>query len=108
MGFILPEAALDRIPPRYAPAVDDLLGRCRAVLGADLHGLYLNGSVPKGTARPGVSDLDALAIRTTGPQEDHTEAVSRIAEETHERHSVLTGVFIGLFHRDLILSRAQR
>ena len=107
-GFIRPEVSLDRISPRYAPVVDDLRGRCRAVFGSALRGLYLNGSVPKGTAVPGVSDLDALAILGTEPLDAHEVAAAAIADEIQARHPMLGGVGIGLFHRDVIVSPSQR
>lgn len=107
-GFIRPEVSLDRVDPLYLPVVDDFREGCRAAFAEDLHSLYLCGSVVKGTARPGMSDLDAVAVLRVAPDAGH-EAVGReVARVVEKRHRFLTGASFGLFHRDVILSRAQR
>jgi hypothetical protein len=88
--------------------VDDLRGQWRAAFGGNRDGLYLNGSVPKGTARPGVSDLDALGILGDDSGAVHEDVAASIAREIQERHPMLAGVSLGLVHRDVILSPAQR
>lgn len=107
-GFILPEVDISRIAPHYQPIVDYLRQQCRAAFVGDLHSLYLAGSIVKGTAVPGVSDLDAIAVLRLAPDAGH-EALAREVERAVEaRHPILTHATLDLFHCDDILSRAQR
>jgi len=107
-GFILPEVAVCRITPAYLPIGDHLRERCRETFGDALHGLYLNGSVVKGTARPGVSDLDALAVLRIAPDAKHEALARGVANVVEERYPFLVGASVGLYHVDDIVSEAQR
>ena len=107
-GWIVPEVALDRLDPIYAPVVADLRSQCRSGFGADLHSLYLAGSLVKGTARLGVSDVDALAVLHVEPGADHEARATAIAEIVDAHHPIIAGVTLGLFAHDRILSAAER
>src|SRR5215217_5292624 len=91
-GFILPEVSLDRVRPPYPPVIAALREQCRAVFRSDLHSLYLTGSVVKGTARPGQSDLDALAVLQVAPAPAHEELARRVADAVAERYPFVTEV----------------
>ncbi len=66
-GTIAREGALDRVPATFGPVV----GAARALIagrfGARLHSAYLYGSIPRGTATPGRSDLDLLLALRSDP-----------------------------------------
>ncbi len=49
----------------YGPLVAELSDRVAAQFGTRLHSAYLYGSIPRGTATPGRSDLDADAAVIT-------------------------------------------
>jgi predicted nucleotidyltransferase len=62
-GFIAREGALERVPPAFEPVVGALKSAIAAAFGPGrLHGAYLYGSIPRGMAVPGVSDLDVLVV----------------------------------------------
>src|ERR1700722_2909173 len=62
-GTIAREGALDRVPAAFVPVVDAARARITATFGGPrLHSAYLYGSIPRGTAVPGVSDLDLLIL----------------------------------------------
>lgn len=63
-GFIRNDARLDRIAANYRPAIERMVAAYRFRHGAALHCVYLRGSVPRGLAVPGFSDLDSLALVT--------------------------------------------
>jgi uncharacterized protein len=107
-GFILPEVALCRITPPYLPVVDHLRERCRETFGDALHSLYLCGSLVKGTACPGVSDLDALAVLRFAPDAEHETLARGVAKAIEERHPFLVGATVGLYHHDDVVSEPQR
>ena len=66
-GTIARQGALDRVPATFGPVV----GAARALIagrfGARLHSAYLYGSIPRGTATPGRSDLDLLLALRSDP-----------------------------------------
>lgn len=70
-GTIAREGALDRVTPPFRPVVAALRTHVTAVFGpagrGRLHSAYLYGSIPRGTAVPGRSDLDVLLALHTDP-----------------------------------------
>lgn len=75
-GTIAREGALDRVPAAFAPVVEAARTRLAESFGAGrLHSAYLYGSVPRGTATPGVSDLDLqLALHDEPTEADRADA----------------------------------
>jgi len=61
-GTIAREGALDRVPAAFTPVVDAARVQIMGAFGTRLHSAYLYGSIPRGTAIPGVSDLDMLIV----------------------------------------------
>lgn len=80
-GTIAREGALDRVAPEFAPVVAAARERIAAVYGDALHGAYLYGSIPRGTARPGRSDLDLMLVLHGPPTGAHREAARRVEAE---------------------------
>ncbi len=67
-GTIAREGSLDRVGAVFIPVVEAVRAQIlRAFDGARLHSAYLYGSIPRGTAVPGVSDLDVLVLLTEEP-----------------------------------------
>ncbi|MEU3278728.1 nucleotidyltransferase domain-containing protein [Streptomyces antibioticus] len=74
-GYIAREGSLARVPAAFHPVVAAARDRLTDLFGVRLHGAYLYGSIPRGTARVGRSDLDLLAALHDEPTEaDHTGA----------------------------------
>ncbi len=66
-GFIEREGSLGRVPPAFRPVVAATRDRVLDLFGARLDSAYLCGSIPRGTARVGRSDLDLLAALREEP-----------------------------------------
>ncbi|MGY1499849.1 nucleotidyltransferase [Streptomyces sp. QTS52] len=76
-GFIAREGSLARVPPAFRPVVDAARDQVVDVFGARLHSAYVYGSIPRGTARVGRSDLDLLlALREEPTEADRAAARS--------------------------------
>ncbi|MEU0694536.1 nucleotidyltransferase domain-containing protein [Streptomyces niveus] len=76
-GTISREGALDRVPQAFVPVVASARARIAETFGDRLHSAYLYGSVPRGTATPGVSDLDVqLALRGEPTDVDRADAAA--------------------------------
>ena len=61
-GYLISDAAFDKIVPPWREAVDYARQLEVQRLGVRLHSLYLRGSVPRGAALLGRSDLDLFAV----------------------------------------------
>jgi predicted nucleotidyltransferase len=61
-GFIPNIAGLENISGQWKEAVDAVIEVYKNNLGEDLHSVYIRGSIVRGTAVAGVSDLDTIAI----------------------------------------------
>ena len=67
-GYILPEADLAKVPPEYRGVPQAAAAQLGRELGPRLHSGYLYGSVVRGNAVPGRSDLDILAVLRAPPE----------------------------------------
>ncbi|MEV6265128.1 nucleotidyltransferase domain-containing protein [Streptomyces sp. NPDC051784] len=62
-GTIAREGSLDRVPATLVPLVDAARAHITDTFDdTRLHSAYLYGSIPRGTATPGVSDLDLQIV----------------------------------------------
>ncbi|MEU9046064.1 MULTISPECIES: nucleotidyltransferase [unclassified Kitasatospora] len=107
-GFIAREGSLTRVPAEFTPVVDAARERIAGAFGpARLHSAYLYGSIPHGTAVPGVSDLDLLvALRHEPTAADRAEADALEAALDAEFAQV-DGVGVLLFSIGTLLSELE-
>jgi uncharacterized protein len=108
-GFISREGGLALVPRAFAPVVDAAKAAITSTFGPEsLHSAYLYGSIPRGTAVPGVSDLDALLALRHEPT-DADRAAAAILESTLDaRFAQVNGVGIGLASTATLLSDLER
>ncbi|MEU5210283.1 nucleotidyltransferase [Streptomyces sp. NPDC020742] len=108
-GCFVREGALSRVPAPFAPVVADLSARLTDHFGPDrLHSSYLYGSIPRGTAVPGVSDLDALLALRDEPTDADRAAARTVEEGLNAAHGQIDGAGLLLFGVDRLLSEAER
>ncbi|WP_030542868.1 nucleotidyltransferase [Streptomyces albus] len=108
-GTIAREGALARVPPAFVPVVDAARAHIAETFGSTrLHSAYLYGSVPRGTAIPGVSDLDLqLALRDEPTEADRADAQA-IEAALDRAFPQIDGVGILLAGTRLLLSDIER
>ncbi|WP_234443485.1 nucleotidyltransferase domain-containing protein [Streptomyces sp. NRRL B-24484] len=108
-GTIAREGSLDRVQAAFRPLVDATRTRIAARFGPDrLHSAYLYGSIPRGTAAPGVSDLDlllALHREPTGADRAYAEALGAGLDRDFP---VVDGAGVLVFGADTLLSPLER
>ncbi|MBQ1079928.1 nucleotidyltransferase domain-containing protein [Nocardiopsis sp. B62] len=80
-GTIAREGSTDRVHTAFTPVVETLRTRLHQVFGPRMHSAYLYGSIPRGTAVPGVSDLDALVALHTDPTPTDRDRARALLEE---------------------------
>ena len=108
-GFIRREGDLALVPPAFAPVVDAAKTAILDTFGPDrLHSGYLYGSIPRGTAVPGVSDLDMLLALRREPTDADRQAAAALESMLDTRFTQINGAGIGLASTATLLSDLER
>jgi predicted nucleotidyltransferase len=108
-GFIAREGDLACVPQAFAPVVQ---AAKRAILSAfspdRLHSAYLYGSVPRGTAVPGVSDLDVLLALRDEPTDTDRAYARHLEGALDARFPQVNGAGLLLYSTATLLSDLER
>lgn len=108
-GTIAREGSLDRVPSAFLPVVEAARALITGAFGPDrLHSAYLYGSLPRGTAVAGVSDLDLLLALRHEPGEADRDAARRIEAELDARFPQVDGAGVLLHSTRELLSERER
>ncbi|MBD0690022.1 nucleotidyltransferase [Streptomyces sp. CBMA123] len=108
-GYIAREGSLERVPPEFGPVVDAARERIAAAFDpARLHSAYLYGSIPRGTAVPGVSDLDLLLALRHEPTPEDRAGADAVGAALDAAFPQVDGVGVLLFDVDTLLSELER
>lgn len=106
-GYIRREGDLARVPEAFAPVVRAT--RSAIIDGySRLHSAYLYGSIPRGTARPGVSDLDVLIVLHGEPGDADTQAARNMESALDREFPQIDGAGILLSSAATVLSERER
>ncbi|MFF8974451.1 nucleotidyltransferase domain-containing protein [Streptomyces sp. NPDC014995] len=107
-GYIEREGSLARVPRAFRPVVAAARDRVPEVFGARLHSAYLYGSIPRGTARVGRSDLDLLVALREEPTEADRAGAGALGEALDTEFPQIDGVGTLLYGRARLLSDLER
>jgi hypothetical protein len=108
-GFIVREGALALVSETFVPVVAAAAAAIPATFGPDrLHSAYLYGSIPRGTAIPGVSDLDLLLALHHEPGPADRSDADRLEGDLADRFPQVIGAGIGLSAAATLLSDLER
>lgn len=108
-GTIAREGSLSKVPAAYARLLDEARDRIRAAFPAGrLHSAYVYGSIPRGTARAGRSDLDLAVVMREPPSAADRTAADGIEAGLDAGFAVIDGVGLLLFDVDKTLSELER
>lgn len=105
-GFILNPCAFSKIDAELLPLVDELVNAYQRHLGDRLHAAYLRGSVPRGCAVSGISDLDVVGVLHREPPEEFVRWTTpgwaeNEANQLLTDYPRLSGIDFAIAHRDL-------
>ncbi len=107
-GRIAREGSLGLVQEAFRPVVATVRGRLPDVFGARMTSAYLYGSIPRGTARVGRSDLDLFLVLCEEPTEaDRTDA-GALREALDKEFPQIDGVGTLLVSRTRLLSDLER
>ncbi|MEU6535836.1 nucleotidyltransferase domain-containing protein [Streptomyces sp. NPDC047000] len=107
-GYIAREGALGRIAPDFRPVVATARDGLLDLFGPRLHSAYLYGSIPRGTARVGRSDLDLLIALREPPADADRAAVRALGDALDARFPQIDGVGTILLDQATVLSEPER
>ncbi len=107
-GTIMREGALERVQPAFVPVVSAARAHISGRFGGRLHGAYLYGRIPRGTAVAGVSDLDLLVVVRDDPAAADRAAARSIEEALDHGFPQISGVGIVLSSPRILLSELER
>ncbi|MER6612617.1 nucleotidyltransferase domain-containing protein [Streptomyces xantholiticus] len=108
-GTIAREGSLGRVTADFAPVVTAARTEIADRFGDNrLHGAYLYGSIPRGTAVPGVSDLDLLLVLHGEPGARDRADADAAEAVLDEAFDVIDGVGILLVGAGAALSELER
>ncbi|WP_043667514.1 nucleotidyltransferase domain-containing protein [Streptomyces xylophagus] len=106
-GYIEREGSLGRVPHAFRPVVATARDRLIDVYGGRLNSAYLYGSIPRGTARVGRSDLDLLVVTRQEPTEEDRDAARSLGEALDKEFPEIDGTGILLYGRARLLSEPE-
>jgi predicted nucleotidyltransferase len=108
-GTIAREGALHRVPRPFQPVVEAArVTLATAFGGRPMHSAYLYGSVPRGTAIPGASDLDLLVALNHEPAPADRSRADAAERELDEAFGVINGAGLLLYSAATLLSELER
>ncbi|MGW7301095.1 nucleotidyltransferase domain-containing protein [Streptomyces sp. NPDC054829] len=107
-GYIEREGSLALVSDDFRPVVAAARDRLLDVFGARLHSAYLYGSIPRGTARVGHSDLDLLVVLHAEPTDADREDARVLGEGLNKEFRRIDGVGTLLYGKARVLSELER
>ncbi|MCX5195959.1 nucleotidyltransferase domain-containing protein [Streptomyces sp. NBC_00249] len=107
-GYFEREGSLGTVRPEFAGLVAAARGRILEAYGGRLHSAYLYGSVPRGTARPGRSDLDLLLALHREPTDEDRDTAEVLGRGLDQDFPEIDGVGILLYGKETLLSERER
>ncbi|MFD6288540.1 nucleotidyltransferase [Streptomyces sp. NPDC060205] len=107
-GYIEREGSLGLVPAAFRPVVASARDRVSDVFGGRLHSAYLYGSIPRGTACVGRSDLDLLLVLREEPTEADRADARTLDEALDKEFAQIDGAGTLLAGRAQVLSDLER
>ncbi len=107
-GYLEREGSLGQVQDEFRSVVAAARERTGEAYGRRLHSAYLYGSVPRGTARPGQSDLGLLLVLHHLPSDEDRDTAEVLACGLDEDFPEVDGVRILLRDKAAVLSEAER
>ncbi|WP_460068108.1 nucleotidyltransferase domain-containing protein [Streptomyces sp. YKOK-I1] len=107
-GHLVREGSLARVPGAFRPVVAAARDGILELYGARLHSAYLYGSIPRGTARVGRSDLDLLAVLHDEPTEADRADARALLDALDRGFPQIDGGGVLLSSRTRVLSDLER
>ena len=104
-GFLMNDAHLDHIKPPFSDVVNDVAKAYLEHIGDEIHSIYVTGSVARGLAVEGQSDLDVIALLEyyTEPELVMQDWVAPTEETVIAKHDCVSDVQIEIWPHGWVL-----
>lgn len=102
---ILNDSAPKKVDAIYHPLIAELKNRCLDNVKDRVHSLYLTGSVSRGRAIPGKSDLNTYAILREGDIGENLDWIERLEQELKEEYSYVSDVELRFYPWSRVFSK---
>jgi len=103
-GFLVSQSSMENIVQPWDEPVQELVEKFRAELGDEMHSLYIRGSLVRGTAIKGVSDIDGLVLVRGDPKDIDWSWRREFATELREKYPFVMGVDFGKASVDSVMN----
>lgn len=90
-GFLVNPASVEKIQPEWRAAIDDVVEVFKKKYGDNLKSVYVRGSVSKGEAVQGISDLDTFAFVDLDEDEISPEWTQEAELDLKEKYPFIEG-----------------
>ncbi|MEU8776244.1 nucleotidyltransferase domain-containing protein [Streptomyces sp. NPDC048606] len=107
-GYFEREGSLGQVQAEFAPVVAAARARIAEAYGRRLHSAYLYGSIPRGTARPGRSDLDLLLALHREPTDEDRDTTEVLGRGLDQDFPQIDGVGVLLYGKDTLIGEQER
>ncbi|WP_010094306.1 nucleotidyltransferase domain-containing protein [Ornithinibacillus scapharcae] len=88
-GYIISDAYKEKISDIFQPCIQDSIERLKSLFGAQLHSVYVYGSVARGEAIVRKSDLDLIAMFKGNLDADSIATVKKLGNDLSEKYTTL-------------------
>ncbi len=89
-GYVICYVSVDKVEPKFRPVLDDTVERLVSSLGHKLHSIYLHGSIGRGEAVYGQSDLDVSVITREKLDKEKNQELVEIERDISKNHESVT------------------
>ena len=94
-GYVINPASLEKVQAKWKPVIAEIVEAYKLEYGDKLKNIYIRGSVAKGQAIDGVSDIDTLAYVSLPEEEINDDWISKVEDTIKNKFSFVEGVELG-------------
>lgn len=102
-GYIINDSSVKKIKSDFYKLIEEVIENYQTHLGADLHSVYIRGSVPRGLGINSVSDLDTIAITNKNTNDIDLKWVDTAEQELNKKFNCVNGVEFSFYYIEDIL-----
>jgi len=106
-GYVINPCDRAHLQGRWGSLVAAWVAACAVALGDRAVGFYVRGSIPRGRAIAGVSDLDGLVVVTDGERPDDVLWCERLNRRLRDRYPFCRAIETSLITADDLINPAK-
>lgn len=97
-GFLVNPTSIEKVQEKWKPIIEDIVDLYRKVYGEKLKSVYIRGSVAKGEAVDGVSDIDTFAYVDLSKEELKANNISSdMRKDLEEKYNFVEEIEMGAY-----------